>query len=44
MDDQIVVPVDLRRQLLDILDFGHAGTTKVIAEQKSCGGRTLTGT
>ena len=26
MDDQIVVPVDLRRRLLDILHFGHAGS------------------
>ena len=34
MDDQIVVPVDLRRRLLDILHFGHAGTTKMIAEAK----------
>ena len=34
MDDQIVVPVDLRRRLLDILRFGHAGTTKMIAEAK----------
>ena len=34
MDDQIVVPVDLRRRLLDILHFGHAGTTKMITEAK----------
>ena len=34
MDDQIVLPVDLRRRLLDILHFGHAGTTKMIAEAK----------
>ena len=34
MDDQIVVPVDLRRQLLDILHFGHAGLTKITAEAK----------
>ena len=34
MDDQIVVPVDLRRQLLDILHFGHAGLTKMTAEAK----------
>ena len=34
MDDQIVVPVDLQRRLLDILHFGHAGTTKMIAEAK----------
>ena len=31
MDDQIVVPVDLRRRLLD---FGHAGLTKKTAEAK----------
>ena len=34
MDDQIVVPVDLRRWLLDILHFGHAGMTKMTAEAK----------
>ena len=34
MDDQIVVPVDLRRRLLDILHFCHAGTSKMIAEAK----------
>ena len=34
MDDQIVVPVDLRRRLLDILLFGHAGLTKMTAEAK----------
>ena len=34
MDDQIVVPVDLRRRLLDILHFGHAGLTKMTAEAK----------
>ena len=34
MDDQIVVPVDLRRRLLDILHFGHAGLTKMTAEPK----------
>ena len=35
MDDQIVVPVDLRRRLLDILHFGHAGLTKMTAEAKT---------
>ena len=30
VDDQIVVPIDLRRRLLDILHFGHSGTTKMI--------------
>ena len=34
MDDQIVVPIDLRRRLLDILHFGHAGMTKMTAEAK----------
>ena len=34
MDDQIVVPVDLRRRLLDILHFGHAVLTKMTAEAK----------
>ena len=26
VDDQIVIPIDLRRRLLDILHFGHSGT------------------
>ena len=34
MDDQIVVPVDLRRRLLDILHFSHAGMTKMTAKTK----------
>ena len=34
MDDQIVVPVDLRRRLLDIQHFGHAVLTKMTAEAK----------
>ena len=34
MDDQIVVRVDLRRRLLNILHFGHAGLTKMTAEAK----------
>ena len=34
VDDQIVVPIDLRRRLLDILYFGHSGTTKMITEAK----------
>ena len=36
MDDQIVVPVELRRRLLDILHFGHAKCrmTKMTAEAK----------
>ena len=32
VDDQIVIPIDLRRRLLDILHFGHSGTTKMISE------------
>ena len=38
MDDRIVVPVDLRRRLLDILQFGQAGITKMLAEAKIFGG------
>ena len=34
VDDQIVVPIDLRRRLLDILLFGHAGMTKMETEAK----------
>ena len=34
VDDQIVVSIDLRRRLLDILHFGHSGTTKMISEAK----------
>ena len=34
MDDQIVVPVDLQRRVLNILHFGHAGMTKMTAEAK----------
>ena len=34
VDDQIVVPIDLRRRLLDILHFGHSGTTKMKTEAK----------
>ena len=32
--DQIVVPIDLRRRLLDILHFGYAGMTKMETEAK----------
>ena len=32
--DQIVIPVDLRRRLLDSLHFGHAGITKMTSEAK----------
>ena len=34
VDDQIVVPTDLRRRLLDILHFCHSGMTKVETEAK----------
>ena len=34
VDDQIVVPVDLRRRLLVILHFGHSGMTKMEIEAK----------
>ena len=34
LDDQIVVPVDLRRPLLYFLHFGHAGLTKMTAKAK----------
>ena len=35
VDDQIVIPIDLRRRLLDILHFGHSGITKMTTEAKS---------
>ena len=34
VDDQIVVPIDLRRRLLDILHFGLSGRTKMETEAK----------
>ena len=34
VDDQIVVPIDLRRRLLDFLHFGHSGITKMTSEAK----------
>ena len=34
VDDQIVVPVDLQRPLLDTLHFGHAGMPQMTAEAK----------
>ena len=34
VDDQIVVPIDLRRRLLDNLQFGHPGITKMDTEAK----------
>ena len=35
VDDQIVIPIDLRRRLLDILHFGHSGITKMMSEAQS---------
>ena len=34
VEDQIVVPIYLKRRLLNILHFGHSGTTKMISEAK----------
>ena len=34
VDDQIAIPYDLRRRLLDILHFGHSGITKMTEEAK----------
>ena len=34
VDDQIVIPSDLRRRLLEILHFGHSGITKMTSEAK----------
>ena len=34
VDDQIVIPIDLRRRLLEILHFGHSGITKMMSEVK----------
>ena len=34
VDDQIVIPIDLRRRLLDILHFGHSGITKMTTKAK----------
>ena len=34
VDDQIVIPIDLRRKLLDILHFGHSGITKMMSEAR----------
>ena len=33
VDDQIAVPIDLRRQI-DILHFGDSGTTKMLSDAK----------
>ena len=34
VDDQLVIPIDLRRRLLEILHFGHSGITKMMSEAK----------
>ena len=34
VNDQIVIPIDLRRRLLDILHFGHSGITKMTSKAK----------
>ena len=34
VDDQIVIPIDIRRRLLDILHFGHSGITKMTWEAR----------
>ena len=34
VDDQIVIPIDLRRRLLDILHFGPSGIMKMTSEAK----------
>ena len=39
VDDQIVVPIELRRRLLDILHFGHSGRPKWRPKPKSSGGQ-----
>ena len=33
-EDRIIVPTELRKKLLDTLHFGHAGSTKMLAESK----------
>ena len=32
VDDQIAGPIDLRRRLIEILHFGHSGTTKILSD------------
>ena len=34
VDDQIAVPIDLSRRLIEILHFGNAGTTKMLSGAK----------
>ena len=33
-EDRIIIPTELRNKLLDTLHFGHAGSTKMLAESK----------
>ena len=35
VDDQIAVPIDLRRKFFEILHFGHSGTTKMLSDAKA---------
>ena len=35
VDDQVVIQMDLRQRLLDILHFGHSGITKMTSEAKT---------
>ena len=34
VDEQIAVPIYLRRRLIEILHFGHSGTTKMLSDAK----------
>ena len=34
VDDQIGVPIHLRRRLIDISHFGHSGITKMLSDAK----------
>ena len=34
VDDQIAVPIDLRKRLFEILHFGHSGITKMLSDAK----------
>ena len=34
VDDQIAVPIDLRRKLIEILHFGHSGKTNILSDAK----------
>ena len=34
VDDQIAVTINLRRKIIEILHFGHSGTTKMLSEAK----------